>query len=210
MIISDSLSCLQAILNRHYHHPIILEILEKCHLLITRNKIITFCWVPSHVGITGNEKADAAAKAALQLNISVNIHIPYADFKYAINKYFLGLWQDHWTNNATHNKLQSIKPILGETKIEHGITRRDEVVLHRSRIGHTHLTHAYLLKRDNVPMCNACHCQQTVQHLLLDCTSYAYIRGKHFNFASLFELFTKTPQKIIINYLKDTNLYDKF
>jgi hypothetical protein len=37
-ILSDSLSCLQAIHNHHYDHPTILEILEKCHVLITSEK----------------------------------------------------------------------------------------------------------------------------------------------------------------------------
>ena len=43
------------------------DIAERCHHLHTVNKIISFCWIPSHVGIRGNERADAAAKIALIL-----------------------------------------------------------------------------------------------------------------------------------------------
>ena len=35
-------------------------------LLNLDNKNI-FCWVPSHIGIRGNEKADSVAKSALDL-----------------------------------------------------------------------------------------------------------------------------------------------
>ena len=33
----------------------------------SKGKDIVFCWVPSHVGISGNESADSTAKAALDL-----------------------------------------------------------------------------------------------------------------------------------------------
>ena len=34
--------------------------------LHTIHKTIIFCWLSSHMGISGNERADSAAKAALQ------------------------------------------------------------------------------------------------------------------------------------------------
>ena len=95
-------------------------------------------------------RADCAAKAALQLPISTNIQIPYTDLKHTINTYFSRIWQNHWSQ-IQFNKLQIIKPSIGETKLKGVTIRRDEVVLHRARIGHTFLTHSYLLKRENSP-----------------------------------------------------------
>ena len=37
-----------------------------------------FCWVPSHVGIQGNERVDALARLALNEPYT-NIKIPYTD-----------------------------------------------------------------------------------------------------------------------------------
>ena len=39
----------------------------KVCLLNIAKKDIVFCWVPSHTGIKGNEKADSAAKSAFEL-----------------------------------------------------------------------------------------------------------------------------------------------
>jgi len=84
VIFSDSLSCLQAIHSSMWTSPLIREILEKCHLLSLCQKEILFCWIPSHVGIPGNERADAAAKAALSLPTS-ELGIPHTDYKRLVN-----------------------------------------------------------------------------------------------------------------------------
>ena len=46
------------------------------HLLTCKGTDITFCWVPSHCNIFGNELADSSAKKGAQKeNVSVNLNI---------------------------------------------------------------------------------------------------------------------------------------
>jgi len=53
------------LLTKKLKHPITLQILLKYNNLFIHSFNIIFCWLPSHVGISGNEKADKAAKSAL-------------------------------------------------------------------------------------------------------------------------------------------------
>ncbi len=47
------------------HYPLILQLIEQHHVLSTvLGKSTHFCWIPSHVGIKGNDLADQAAKDA--------------------------------------------------------------------------------------------------------------------------------------------------
>ena len=65
-------------------NPLILQLLQKLHHLSCANKTIHLCWIPSHIGILGNEAADMAAKESLDQDITVS-QVPYTDLKSHIN-----------------------------------------------------------------------------------------------------------------------------
>ena len=66
IIFSDSLSVLKAMNHASSKNPQIQKLLEKCHELLAY-KEIALCWIPSHIGIQGNEMVDKQAKTSLSL-----------------------------------------------------------------------------------------------------------------------------------------------
>ena len=94
IIFSDSLSVLQSLHTRNIENPLLLDVLLKHYELAELYRIV-FCWLPCHVGIKGNEKANIAAKLALTLNIS-DLNIPLTDFKPSINTFVHNKWQMSW------------------------------------------------------------------------------------------------------------------
>ena len=111
IIFSDSLSVLKAMNHTSSKNPQIQKLLEKCHDLLAY-KEIALCWIPSHIGIQGNEMVDKQAKTSLSLE-PTSFKIPFSNFKPSINKYILEEWQTSW-NNSIGNKLLDIKPTIGE------------------------------------------------------------------------------------------------
>ena len=65
--------------NRKIDNRTLLCVVEFDNELQSLGKDIILCWIPSHIGIPGNEKADMAAKQALNKQISENV-IPFTDF----------------------------------------------------------------------------------------------------------------------------------
>jgi hypothetical protein len=73
--------------------------------------------------------------------------------------------------------------------------RHDQIVLLQCRIGHTKITHSYLLMNDNAPFCVACNGNFTVQHFLLECHDFSQARNRFYHVNSLKELFNTILSK---------------
>jgi len=168
-------------------------------------KNIVLCWIPSHVGILGNEKADAAAKSALSLPVT-RMKLPATDMYSRITKLLFDEWQQVW-NCCAGNKLHAIRPTVGGYKQKTCLSRRDTVLLNRLRIGHTRLTHSYLLSGDDLPECGNCQCPLTVKHILVECVDLKDVRNKHFVAYSIKDVFDNVKAQKSIDFIKETHFY---
>ena len=146
-----------------------------------------FCWIPSHIGILGNEKANSLGKAAINMTPDKNIKTPYSDLKPKIKQIVTKKWQQLWDENP-HNKLFQIQPILKERMLDSNNTRREEITLTRLLTGHTRLTHPFIPKEEPPPKC-PCGNQYSIKHILIECTKLNHTRKKFYKANSMKELF---------------------
>ena len=170
-----------------------------------------FCWVPSHVGVSGNERADAAAKAATRLSHISNLPTHIDDFRNAIRFYRKDHWQAHWTNLDNNFKLKSIRPSVQSWSLCQ-VDRRSSIVLTRLRIGHTNYTHRYLMASGaerQAPRCPTCQVEVTVEHILVSCPVFGNKRRINFlaNKSLKDILDENAPVEYIIKFLKDINIF---
>ena len=208
IIYTDSLSVMQALEGEKTDNPLVVSLLEKLCKLCERADIV-FCWLPSHIGISGNEEADKAAKDALSLEI-LPYRVPFNDFKPLINNFIKNVWQQSWSDPANQtNKLFTIKPGLGEWLPGLRTNRREEIILARLRIGHSHITHSYLLKGEEEPQCIPCNAPLTVNHIFVDCVDLAPTRQRYFHVDSLTTLFDTVKFESVFDFLKEVHLYKK-
>jgi len=91
----------------------------------------------------------------------------------------------------------------------HAMSRRDSVVITRLRIGHTRLTHSYLLFKENRLECLYCHVTLTVKHFLVECPFLSMERSVYFSATSLKKFFEHVDSSAIINFIKDIHFYDR-
>ena len=178
LILTDSLSSLLALRRFYPSHPTLQDILARLSAIDQTGKSVQFCWIPSHVGITGNERADAAARRAASVPCTRRLPIPARDLYPAIRSYVLSQWQRSWDTLAG-NKLRELKPNLEPWQSSSRRSRREEVILCRLRVGHTYSTHGHLLRGEERPLCSRCNAPVTVAHVLLACRHYARKRRVH-------------------------------
>ena len=89
------------------------------------------------------------------------------------------------------------------------MTRRDGSVCARLRIGHSYLTHCYLLKGEPQPFCVSCDEALTINHSLTNCAEFADIRRKHYSANALEDVVTSGNYAHALSFFKEINLDKK-
>ena len=79
----------------------------------------------------------------------------------------------------------------------------------RLHIGHSFITHSFLLKGEEPPMCIGCDKRLTVEYILLTCSDFIEIRESRFTAKSPRMLFQDILPEKIFNFLKEINIFGK-
>ena len=202
-----SLSCLQSIQHSQFENRYIRCAANLLHKLTEAAKEVHLCWIPSHVGILGNESADLNAKLTLEIADDGVAHIqqPHNDSRQAIGERVRRIWQIAWdeVDNDLHRALPTLPYVFNSR-----LSLHEERVFARLHIGHTRYTHAYRLERTHRPLCPSCGTEITVQHILIDCHDYNNQRAAFFHANTINELFDNVPPSTILGFIRSINLFD--
>ena len=204
------MSVLQAIESQESKNPLVNRLLQACQEILSNGKFNTFCWLPSHRDIRGNEDADSAAKYDLSKAEPANFELPCTDVFIKIQPFVSSLWQKRW-DKEVGNKLHAIMPQIGEKYYSGCTNKKDDVIIKRLWKGHTRLTHSFRMEnRPHPPLCDQCEGDHelTVKHILIECNFLKIIRLRHYDVTDLNQLFKTVSSKRILDFVKDIGLYN--
>ena len=142
---------------------------------------ITLQWVPSHVGLTDNERADTAANEAHTLPTTTPCPLGTEEAKSITRKAAQTTWQLFYDSQKEERELHiaTFKPEIGHWPWAYHKCRPIETAIARLRIGHIELND-FLHRKDQAPspLCTHCNVPETIEHYLLHCRRYTRSRRK--------------------------------
>ena len=152
--------------------------------------IIEFVWVPAHIGIEGNEKADVLAKLGASIDTTVEDYelneqigelvskakkVSISSSRAEFRSQLLNRWATLWKKGSTGKSLREIDskpPSLNTLAIHGNRNRRHNSIITQLRTDSSPLN-ASLFKRGQLasPLCE-CGIEETRDHYFLKCKLY--------------------------------------
>ena len=102
------------------------------------------------------------------------VELPRSDMKSSIKRYTTEQWLLSWRSmDPLSNKYRSVSNSIRPFDDVNCPDRLWSVILCRLRLGHTQLTHGYLLSYYPLPHCMDCIVPLSVHHFIIECPSYS-------------------------------------
>jgi ribonuclease HI len=194
----------------HQDSQVGLDIFEACHSLNTRHGLhIVFQWVPSHVGLDGNEAADSLAGQGSREQQDF-VPIDFQTIKATIIRHYREHWLEDYKKKAAAQPLTSVAwhhSITGgripDSTKHAALTRFERVTLNQFRTGHCPLIPAYLVRigKDVNNACLKCGYTPCDRLHILECPELFPFRIKR-------EHFISDPARAV-EYLRLTGLWPR-
>ena len=71
------------------------------------------------------------------------------------------------------------------------------------------LTHSFILRKEEAPVCVACNAVITVKHILIECADLLEIRKKYFEERSLHSFFQNVIPERMFDFLREIGVFYK-
>lgn len=155
--------------------PIAYTVIKSLLKLKSQNKEVIIQWIPSHIGIVGNDKADFLAKEASTDGTDFQTTPYYIDYIPVLKNVCLQNWKEYFDLRSREKGIwyRTIQPQPSYTPWidKCFLSREDLTILLRLRSGHMPLNKfGFIMKKLTSPLCSACNDdEEDTYHILMRC-----------------------------------------
>ncbi|XP_061706714.1 uncharacterized protein LOC133517414 [Cydia pomonella] len=141
---------------------------------IPADMVLRLQWIPSHIGLRGNDEVDKLAKAACTRGAEVYVTPEFTEKLHIYSRKTRCTWKEHFDERCKEKgvwyKTMQCEPPHIPWFAKADLSRKLIKIALRLCSGHIPLNKfAYLMKKEPSPNCEACNKIEDVQHVLTEC-----------------------------------------
>ncbi|XP_062535357.1 uncharacterized protein LOC134204564 [Armigeres subalbatus] len=212
VIFTDSQSSCMSLLNANPDNYLITKLLTI--IKYNPSQEIAIQWVPGHINLLGNDRADTAAKLGINRSNQENYPLTLGDCLLNFKVELITEWNREYQILSTEKGIQHFE-IMNKIELKpwfHNIqlSTTETIIINRIRTFHTatkdRLAKWNLIRTD---ICTTCNTQENLHHILYDCVGLMAIRRRFPILINKIELNTILKNKKKDEYLQLTNFINE-